>query len=1115
MTPPKPASGQEPASGQAPILHPASLTDQPLASGPSPAHGTAHSAPQAPTDSPPLHGTGKASRSRTPLLQKDALWNIAAPFIRRPVATTLLTLAITLAGIVAFTLLPVSPLPQVDFPTIRISASLPGASPETMAATVATPLERALGRIAGITEMTSSSALGSSGIVLQFDLNRDINGAAADVQAAINAARADLPTMPRNPSYRKMNPADAPILILSVTSPTMTRPQLYDAASTVLAQKISQIAGVGQVIVSGAALPAVRVEIAPDALTKAGISLESVRQALAGANANLPKGMLDDGGNQWFVGANDQARSAAEFRPLIIAVKDGVPVRLADVAQVEDGAQDVRNLALDGDKPAVLLIVFRAPGANIIETVDRINSMLPQLRSWLPESASLRVAMDRSPTIRASLAEVEKALVWAMALVVLVVFLFLRNGRATLIPAVAAPVSLIGTFAVMYLCGYSLDNLSLMALTIATGFVVDDAIVVLENIVRHIENGSTPYRAALRGAREVGFTVLSISISLVAVFIPILFMGGIVGRMFREFAVVLSTAVLVSMVISLTTTPMMCAQLLRPLDDSPPARSGSFLRIFSRPFSYLSGLWGDFLDNMQEAYALSLNVVLRHSTLTLCVLGLTVALNVYLYSIVPKGFFPQQDTGRIMGSIRGDQSTSFQAMQKKLTAYVDIIRKDPAVESVTGYTGGGQRNGGSLFIVLKPLSERKQSAPPIIARLNAKLSQEPGAAVFLMAAQDIRVGGRSSRSQYQYTLQSDNLDTLRLWAEKMQAALKQLPELQGVDSDLEEKGLQITLDVDRDAMSRYDVTMKQVNAALYDAFGQRQVSTMYSNKNQYKVVLEFAPTWWQGPEDLQHVWVAAENGNLVPLSSFMRYAPTHTSLAVAHQGQFAAITLSFNLAPNVSLSEATTAINAVRQQLHMPATVTANFQGTARAYADTMKNQVLLIVAALITLYIVLGILYESLIHPLTILSTLPSAGVGALLALMACGKEFSVIALIAVLLLCGIVKKNAIMMVDFAIAAGRNQHLSPFEAIYTACILRFRPIMMTTLAAMLGAVPLALGQGDGAELRTPLGISVVGGLAVSQLLTLYTTPVVYLCLDHLRLRLQRLLRPSAAAMTK
>ncbi len=1030
--------------------------------------------------------------------------NLSAPFIRRPVATTLLTLAIALAGMVAFTLLPVSPLPQVDFPTVSVSARLPGASPETMASTVATPLERALGTIAGITEMTSNSSLGSTRVTLQFDLDRDINGAARDVQAAINAARSELPSsLPSNPSYRKMNPADAPIMILSVTSPTMTRAQMYDAASTVLAQKISQVQGVGEVTVGGAALPAVRVEISPDALNRAGISLETVRQALAGANANRPKGMLEDDQTQWLLGANDQARTAAEFRDLIVTVKDGKPVRLSDVAEVLDGAQDVRNMALANGKPSVLLIVFRSPGANIIETVDRVKAMLPQLRAWLPESADLNVTMDRSPTIRASLKEVEKALCLAMGLVVLVVFLFLRNGRATLIPAVAAPVSLIGTFAIMYLCGYSLDNLSLMALTVATGFVVDDAIVVLENIVRHVENGATPFRAALRGAREVGFTVISISISLVAVFIPILFMGGIVGRLFREFAVVLSTAVLVSMVISLTTTPMMCAVLLRgKADETSPAapRSGK-LRGWS---AAVGTAWGRLLEGMQRGYAWSLAHVLRHPGLTMLVLGLTICCNIYLYCIVPKGFFPQQDTGQIMGGIRADQSISFQAMQNKLTDFVTILREDPAVESVSGHISGG-RGGGGMFIALKPLEERKESADQVIARLRGKLAKEPGAQLFLQAVQDIRVGGRSSRSQYQYTLQSDDLDALRQWGEKLQTALRKLPQLKDVDSDIEEKGLQTTLTLNRDAMARLGVTMKEVDAALNNAFGQRQVSTIYKDKNQYRVVLEFAPRWWQGPEGLSQIWVPAENNTLVPLSALATYAPTYTSLQVSHQGQFAAITLSFNLSPGVSLSQATEAINLARARIGVPDTIVGKFQGTARAYADTLKNQPLLILAALITLYIVLGVLYESLIHPLTILSTLPSAGVGAILALMACGSEFSVIALIAVLLLCGIVKKNAILMIDFAIDAARTRHLGPRRAIYEACILRFRPIMMTTLAALFGAVPLALGRGDGAELRQPLGIAIVGGLIVSQILTLYTTPVVYLCLDRLRLRLLRL----------
>jgi len=1030
--------------------------------------------------------------------------NLSAIFIRRPVATTLLTIALALAGMVAFGLLPVAPLPQVDFPVVTVRARMPGAGPETMAATVATPLERALGRIAGVTEMTSSSSLGSSNVILQFDLDRDVDGAARDVQAAINAARSTLPTMPSNPSYRKVNPSGAPILILSITSDVLTRAQLYDAASSVLAQKISQISGVGEVTVGGGALPAVRVEVIPDALNRLGLSMAQVRQALTSANAFLPKGMLDNGQHYWLVGANDQLRVAADYRPLVVAQQDGRVIRLSDVAMVEDSSQDVRNMAVANGQPSILLMVFRSPGANIIETVDRVKAMLPQLRAWLPESADLTLRMDRSQTIRASLREVEKSLLLSMVLVVLVTFLFLRNGRATSIPAVAAPVSLIATFGVMYLCGYTLDNLSLMALTVSTGFVVDDAIVVLENIVRRLEMGESPLRAALRGAREVGFTVVSISISLVAVFAPILLMGGIVGRLFQEFAVVLTTAVLVSMVVSLTTTPMMCARLLRPLDVQPlplPAGLGLWARL--RRFGARCGdIWGSWLTAMQQGYARSLAVVLRHPRLTLLSLALVIVGNVWLYVIVPKGFFPQQDTGVIMGGIRADQSTSYQALKVKLEKLVNIIAADPAVEQVTAHISGA-RGGGGVFIALKPLEERKLNAQAVIGRLRGRMAGEPGLQIFLQAAQDIRMGGRSSRSQYQFTLQGDDLGELRQWGRRFQEALAAVPIFRDVDSDIEERGLQTMVTADRDTLARLGLTMRDVDAALGNAFGQSQVSTIYEDKNQYRVVLEYAPDWLESAQALEKVRLPGRDG-LVPLLSVAEVSPAFAPLTVAHQGQFAAVTISFNLADGAALSDAQAAIDEARVRIGMPTTIVGSFQGTAKVFSDTMSSQVILILAALAALYIVLGVLYESLIHPLTILSTLPSAGAGAILALMMFGMEFGVIALIGVLLLAGIVKKNAIMMVDFAIEAGRLRRLPPEKAIYEACLLRFRPIMMTTAAAVLGAVPLALGQGDGAEIRQPLGITIVGGLLLSQLLTLYTTPVVYLCLDRQRLRVRR-----------
>ncbi|EJL88341.1 cation/multidrug efflux pump [Herbaspirillum sp. CF444] len=1064
--------------------------------------------------------------------------NISRPFIERPIATTLLTIGIALAGMVAFRLLPVSPLPQVDYPTISVSASMPGASPETMAATVATPLERALGAIAGVTEMTSSSSLNSTRITLQFDLNRDIDGAARDVQAALNAARNLLPSgMPSNPSYRKVNPADAPILILALTSDTMTQGQMYDAADSILAQKLSQVRGVGQVSVGGSSQPAVRIELNPTALNKYGIGSADVRTAVAATNANRPKGIVEDGDRNWQIYANDQAKTAAEYAPLIVSYRNGSPVRVRDVAEVRDSVADLRNAGSANGKPSVLLILNRQPGANIIETVDSVMALLPQLRASIPHAINLDVMMDRTPTIRASLKDTEKTLLMSIALVIMVVFIFLRNGRATLIPSVAVPVSLIGTFGVMYLLGYSLDNLSLMALTIATGFVVDDAIVVLENISRHIEQGMKPVKAALIGAREVGFTVLSMSISLIAVFIPILMMGGIVGRLFREFAVTLSVAILVSLLVSLTTTPMMCAKLLKR-EGEQERKPGRFFSAVERMF-----------DGMLRGYERSLAWALRFSPLMIVILFATIALNVYLYVIVPKGFFPQQDTGRLIGGIRGDQSISFQAMRIKLNEFIEIVRQDPAVDNVTAFTGGGRRNGGSMFVSLKPLSERKISADKVIARLRGKLAHVAGANVFLQAAQDIRVGARQSDSQYEFTLQSDDLEMLRTWEPKIRLAFSNLPQLEDVTTDQQDKGLQTTLTIDRETAIRSGVTPQLIDASLSDLFGQRQISTIYSGMNQYHVVMEAAPQYWQSPEILNNTYVSLANstanlspttsalgtppaltagGKLnansslaltlstaastqVPLTSFSRFAPTTTALSVNHEGQFIASTISFNLAEGVSLSQATTVINDTLARLGVPTAVHGAFAGTANAFQASMGSQPLLILTALLAVYIVLGILYESLVHPITILSTLPSAGVGALLALLATGTDFSLIALIGVILLIGIVKKNAIMMIDFALQAERTRGLSPREAIFEACSLRFRPIMMTTMAALLGAIPLALGTGDGAELRQPLGISIVGGLIVSQMLTLYTTPVVYLYMERFRLWSKKLFERTTA----
>jgi len=1013
-------------------------------------------------------------------------------FIERPVATTLLTIAVAIAGIIAFGVLPVSPLPQVDFPTISVAASLSGASPDIMASSVATPLERQFTHIAGVTEMTSASSLGSTSVTLQFDLNRDINGAARDVEAGINAARTYLPSnLPQNPTYRLVNPADSPIMVIGLQSNIYDVQDLYDEASTVLEQRISQIYGVGFVRAVGASLPAVRVELNPTQLNSYGIGLPAVQAVIAGQNADIAKGQLSSGNTTADILTNDQISKAAVYKPLIVGYHNGGAVRLEDVADVIDSQQSVRQAGYLNGGTSVNLIIYRQPGANIITTVDAIKAAIPSLQASIPAGEHIFTILDRTLTIRASVDDIEMTLIISVVLVILVVFLFLRNIPATLVPAVAVPVSLIGTCVVMYLCGFSLDNLSLMALAIASGFVVDDAIVVMENISRHVETGMTPVQAALQGSQEIGFTVFSISISLIAVFIPLLLMGGIIGRLFREFAITLATAILVSMVISLTTTPMMCSRVMREEKDIKHGRM----------YKWSEGVFNTAL----KGYRRSLTWVLNHPALMLLVFLATLVLNIYLIMKAPTGFFPQQDTGVIMGGMQGPQDSSFYAMNKAVHAANVIIARDPGVQNAMAFTGGnGSTNAGFAFVALKPLSQRKDSAAQIIDRLRPQLAKVSGAATYLQAVQDIRIGGRSSSAMYQYTLSAETTQDLQKYGPELLSQLRKAPGFQDVNTDQQNDGLQELLTYDRPTAARLGVTPQAIDNTLYDAFGQAEVSVIDTELNQYYVVMEVAPKYWQSPDGLKDTYLVPNSGGgAIPLDAVMHYAPSTSPLAVNHTGLFPSVTVSFNLAPGVSLSQATKEINQIQQNMGVPDTVHGEYAGTLQAYKQSLGSEPYLVLTAVLAVYIVLGILYESLVHPITILSTLPSASLGAMLALRLTGTDLDVMSIIGIILLIGIVKKNAIMMIDFALSAERGEGKNPRDSIFEASMLRFRPILMTTMAALFGAVPLALGTGMGSELRRPLGITIIGGLLVSQVLTLYTTPVIYLFMDNLRLKIQ------------